>query len=141
MRFLSYIDDTALTVSSRSLAQNCQILQQAAQWLFEKGKSQFIQFDRDKIDLIHFHSKRKVDLEQITIRLTNIEIASSPIIKWLGIHLDSKLLFYEHMRKKIAEATRVFYQIERLSNTERGLSFQAIRQLYIACIIFITSRL
>src|SRR5947207_14736672 len=25
-------------------------------------------------------------------------------------------------------------QIERLSNTERGLSFQAMRQLYIACI-------
>jgi ribonuclease HI len=36
--------------------------------------------------------------------------------------------------KKISEATRVFHQIKRLSNTERGLSFQAMRQLYIACI-------
>src|SRR5204862_8172593 len=31
-------------------------------------------------------------------------------------------------------ATRIFHQIARLSNTERGLSFQAMRQLYIACI-------
>jgi ribonuclease HI len=38
---------------------------------------------------------------------------------------------------KIASATRVFHQIARLSNTERGLSFQAMRQLYIACITLI----
>ncbi len=34
----------------------------------------------------------------------------------------------------MAQATRIFHQIKRLFNTERGLSFQAIRQLYIACI-------
>ena len=37
------------------------------------------------------------------------------------------------MTQKTLEATRIFHQIERLSNTERGLSFQAMRQLYIAC--------
>ena len=37
------------------------------------------------------------------------------------------------MEKKIALAKKVFMQIERLSNTERELSFQAMRQLYIAC--------
>jgi len=35
---------------------------------------------------------------------------------------------------KILTATRIFYQIVRLSNTERDLSFQTMRQLYIACI-------
>jgi predicted component of type VI protein secretion system len=38
------------------------------------------------------------------------------------------------VEKKIALANKIFMQIERLSNTERGLSFQAMRQLYIACI-------
>ena len=38
------------------------------------------------------------------------------------------------MEIKIAAAIRIFYQIARLLNTEKGLSFQAIRQLYIACI-------
>ena len=41
------------------------------------------------------------------------------------------------MEKKIVDTTRVFHQINRLSNTERGLSFQAMRQLYIACIVSI----
>ncbi len=54
-------------------------------------------------------------------------------LRWLGIHLDSKLNFKSHVERRVNEATRVFHQIARLANTERGLSFQAIRQLYIAC--------
>ena len=38
------------------------------------------------------------------------------------------------MEERITSATKVFYLIRRLSNTSKGLSFQAIRQLYLACI-------
>jgi hypothetical protein len=31
----------------------------------------------------------------------------------------------------------MFYSISRLANTERGLSFQAMRKLYIACVVSI----
>ena len=41
------------------------------------------------------------------------------------------------MEKKIADATRVFHQIAKLSNIKKGLSFQAMRQLYIAYIVSI----
>src|SRR5436190_942776 len=61
-RILSYLDDIGLVVSSKSIEENCQLLQ------------------------------------------------------------------------KTAQALKILNQIKRLSNTERGLSFQAIRQLYIACI-------
>ena len=38
------------------------------------------------------------------------------------------------MKIKISIIIRIFYQITRLFNTERDLSFQAMRQLYIVCI-------
>jgi len=38
------------------------------------------------------------------------------------------------VKKKTTQTLKILNQIERLSNTERGLSFQAMRQLYIACI-------
>jgi hypothetical protein len=41
------------------------------------------------------------------------------------------------VKRKIASATRTFHQLSRLSNTEQDLSFQAMRQLYIACIMSI----
>ena len=41
------------------------------------------------------------------------------------------------MKKKTTQALKLLNQIERLSNTERNLFFQAMRQLYIACISLI----
>lgn len=134
VRYLSYIDDIALVTSSKSLEANCRLLEKAASKLFQKGLDSFIQFDQEKIELIHFHARRSLNPDQYQIRLGNYLIKPQKLIKWLGIYLDPKLLFTEHVTKKVTEATRVFYQIERLSNTERGLSFQAMRQLYIACI-------
>jgi hypothetical protein len=45
--------------------------------------------------------------------------------------LDRKLTFKKHTEMKYAAATRAFHLIYRLSNISKGLSFQAIRQLYI----------
>jgi hypothetical protein len=35
---------------------------------------------------------------------------------------------------KCAAAIRAFHSIHRLNNISKGLSFQAIRQLYISCV-------
>jgi hypothetical protein len=48
--------------------------------------------------------------------------------------LNRKLTFKKHTEMKCAVATRIFYLIHRLNNISKGLSFQAIRQLYISCV-------
>ena len=58
-------------------------------------------------------------------------IVSSPTVE----ENCNKLMFKFHVEKKIADADRILSSMIRLSDTERGLSFQAMRQLYIACII------
>ena len=95
-----------------------------------------MQFDMEKTELIHFHFKRSFDLknEAYSVKIGNSIIQPKNLVKWLGIWLDSKLTFKHHVEKKTVQALKILNQIERLSNTERGLSFQAMRQLYIACI-------
>src|SRR6266542_4639666 len=120
------------------MEKNCKILKEATIRIFEKGADNLIQFNPEKTELIHFHSKRNIG-ENVNICFSkNYLVEAKPTVKWLEIWLDSKLKFKEHVEKKVAQATRIFHQIKRLSNTERGLSFQAIRQLYIACITSIT---
>src|SRR5215472_451122 len=135
-RYLSYVDDNSITISSDSHEKNCRILEQICHSLIEKGKANHILFDHDKTELIHFFPSRSIDLgdPRFMVKLGEKEIKAQESLKWLGIYLDSRLTFKEHVTMKTTEATRVFHQIERLSNTERGLSFQAMRQLYIACI-------
>src|SRR5436853_7546526 len=88
-----------------------------------------------KTKLIYFYSKRIDNYQDYIVQIDNIQIEPKSLVKWLGIWLDSKLNFKEHVEKKIASATRILHQASRLSNTEMGLSFQAIRQLYVACIV------
>src|ERR1700722_20188885 len=48
--------------------------------------------------------------------------------------LDRKLTFKKYTEIKCAAATRAFHSIYKLNNISKGLSFQAIRQLYISCV-------
>src|SRR5947207_13949168 len=135
-RILSYVDDVGLAVSSKSIEENCQLLQKLAEDLLLDSKQNCMQFDVDKTELIHFHSKRFLDLknELYSVKVGETVFQSKELVKYLDIWLDSKLSFKVYVEKKIASAQKIFIQIERLSNTERELSFQAMRQLYIACI-------
>ena len=133
VRLISYIDDIAIIVSSKTIRQNCRLLQNAAIELIKWGENHYIEFDMTKTELIHFgHAKR---LLKYPVKIMQNTVFPKEIVKWLGIWFDRKLSFKTHVEKRIASATRIFYSISRLANTERGLSFQAIRQLYLACIV------
>ena len=135
-RIMSYVNDIGLVVSSKSFADNCAQLQKLAENLLLKQGQNCMQFDTEKIELIHFHSKRNLDLKnkEYSVRIGDTIFQPKEVVKYLDVWLDSKLSFKSHVEKKIALAKKVFMKVERLSNTERGLSFQAMRQLYIACI-------
>ena len=134
IRSSSYVDDIELVASSETIEENYLILENAAKKLLQLQNQNNIQFDMKKIELIHFHSKRSIDNNNFPVSIRNNQIQSKNLIRWLEVWLDSKLSFKEHVEIKISAATRIFHQIARLSNTERDLSFQAMRQLYIACI-------
>jgi hypothetical protein len=129
---LSYMDDFAITVTSNSAKSNCKKLEGIALELMSRAKEAAISFNISKIELIHFYNKRTTIEEGL--KLGDVEISPKPLVRWLGVFLDSKLTFKQHIEIKISKAKAAFYLIRRLGNTQRGLSLQALRQLYIACI-------
>jgi len=61
-------------------------------------------------------------------------IQPSTCVRWLGFFLDNKLSYKKHVQTKVAVAQQVFQRLQRLGNTQQGLSTQATRQLYTACV-------
>src|SRR6266481_5480504 len=100
--------------------------------LMSKAEEASISFNISKIKFIYFYSKRTTIEEGL--KLGDIEISPKPLVRWLGVFLDSKLTFKQHVEIRISKAKTAFYLIRRLGNTQRGLSLQALRQLYIACV-------
>jgi len=88
--------------------------------LISKAKKAVISFNTSKIELIYFYNKRTIIREGL--KLGDTEIRPKPLVKWLGIFLDFKLTFKQHIKIKISKAKTAFYLIKRLGNTQKGLS-------------------
>ena len=88
---LSYIDDFAITVTSNSAKSNCKKLEGIALELISRAKEATISFNTSKTELIHFYRKRTTIEEGL--KLGDVEIPPKPLVRWLGVFLDSKLTF------------------------------------------------
>ena len=131
----SYLDDITIRVSSTDLENNCRILQKIADRLIEWGLLNCIEFDKAKTELIHFYKGQPLEENIATVTLSNtLVITPKTEVKWLGIWFDRTLSFKGHVDRMLAKANRVYHQIYRLANCGKGLSYQAMRQLYMACI-------
>ena len=56
-----------------------------------KAKEAAISFNVGKTELIHFYNKYTTIEEGL--KLGDTEISPKPLVRWLGVFLDSKLMF------------------------------------------------
>ena len=133
LQFPSYMDDVAIIATGKSAVANVKLLERAAAITFEWAAANAVAFDDSKSELIHFTRSRR-PLQ--TLQLPNGTVVQpAPVLRWLGVFLDSKLNFKAHVATKVAAAQRALAGLLRLSNTEKGLSIGHMRQLYQACVV------
>jgi hypothetical protein len=108
------MDDFAITVTLNSAKSNCKKLERITRELMSKAKEAAISFDISKIELIHFYNKRTTIEEGL--KLGDVEISPKPLVRWLGVFLDSKLTFKQYVEIKISKVKAAFYLIRRLGN-------------------------
>jgi hypothetical protein len=82
--------------------------------LISRAKEAAISFNISKTKLIHFYSKRTTIEEGL--KLGDVEISPKPLVRWLGVFLDSKLMFKQYIEIRISKAKAAFYLIRRLDN-------------------------
>ena len=88
---LSYIDDFVIIVTLNLAKANCKKLEGIVRKLMSKAKEATISFNIGKIERIHFYNKHTT-IEK-GLKLGDTEISPKPLVRWLGVFLDSKLTF------------------------------------------------
>ncbi|KAF8074160.1 hypothetical protein FPV67DRAFT_1371937, partial [Lyophyllum atratum] len=128
-----------LRVSSDSLDTNIRLLRSAfifvVRWLISVGLSTAAA----KTELMH-HSWRRDGGYSPSIRLpgadnTEVSIAAGDTIRILGLFIDRRLTFNQHVRILADRAGNAVRGSRMLANTVRGLSQVELRTLYRACIV------
>ena len=117
---LSYINNFIIIATSNLAKTNYKKLKGIALKLISKAKEATISFNIGKPELIYFHNKCTTIEEGL--KLGDTEISPKPLVRWLGVFLDSKLTFKQYIEIRILKAKTAFYLIRRLGNTQSGLS-------------------
>jgi ribonuclease HI len=127
------MDDVAVVATGKTQEDNIRLLTKAAEIIFRWAYNNAVAFDDSKSELLHFTRARSTPKP---MRLPNgTEIAPSTALRWLGVWLDCKLTFNQHVATKMAAAERALAGLIRLSSTEKGLNIGNMRQLYQACVV------
>ena len=107
----SFIDEISLIATTASIRGNITLLQKAVNELLQLGNRNTVKFDIEKTELIHFFINNK-KLPSETIIINNKRIEAKKIIRWLGVYLDSRLTYKQHIKEKLLNAERAYYRLK-----------------------------
>jgi hypothetical protein len=90
-----------------------------------------MRFAPQKYTLTHFTRKRNVNLEA-PIRINNEEIAPSPVVRILGLQLDSKLRWKAHVKAVNQKMTTQMHVLSGIAASTWGAAMEKAQQIYLA---------
>ena len=130
---LGFIDDTAMAVSSPNIATNVRILSELVPKLLDWSRRHACKFDIAKFQLVH-HTKYEPHYSPLPLQVAAHTIQPSESAKYLGIIVDRRLAWSEHVEAAIAKGTAAMLAVGRLSRPTFGLPHRYARQLFQAVV-------
>lgn len=122
----AYADDVLLVVSSKSI-QDLQVsANKALADIVEWGKSVKLTFGPTKTQMISFTPKAK----SARIIMDGAELEFSREIKLLGVIIDEKLLFRNHVYYVLGKASKIFTRLCLFSRATWGIHPENVRTIY-----------
>ena len=121
-----FADDTSVFIEGQSYGNVCQLLNEELEkcdnWI--KANKLILNLNKTHF-MIFYRSRIKCEGVQITIRNENIKETNS--IKFLGIIVDNKLKWHEHIiyiKNKVSRAIGIIYKARKYANK------QTVKQMY-----------
>jgi len=131
-----FVDDTNLVAWGPSAESNCRVLERAhdvcVTWAYRYGAK----FAPEKYHLIHFTRKRKDPQRDLRscIKIDGHEIPAETSVRVLGVQVDSKLQWKEHIQRTAIKGQKAFEALSRITASTWGPSVQRSRLIYSAVV-------
>ena len=91
MTAIGFVDDTNILTFSRSTEANFRFLERANEKRVAWARTHGATFAPEKYQLMHFTRRPKKFNMQATVRIPKFQDGPVPVMRILGLHLDSKL--------------------------------------------------
>ena len=130
---IGYSDDITILLRGPDLGTLCEMMQLALKIVSSWCNRTKMTMSAEKTQLMLFTRKYKVTGWK-TVRLNGVTLQSVDMVKYLGLYLDSKLLWNEHIRRKSDAAHRMLWQCRQAMRNTWGVNSKVARWIY-ECVI------
>jgi hypothetical protein len=130
---LGYADDIGILGIGPTSVESALAAQREVDSLLGWAKENAVSFDSGKSEVIHFKCRRQDGPTSILVNDSRIEPAEH--IRWLGVHLDSKLSFKQHVATWCSKALKMAQHMRRLNPVKRGAISGALVTAVNTCVI------
>ena len=113
MRF-SYANDVGILGFGRSIAESAASVQKEVDHLLDWASTNGVSFDTNKSEVVQFPRRKREKL--VGICVNSMVIEPSDQIRWLGVHLDQRLDFKNHVTTWCGKALKVAQQMRRFNS-------------------------
>ena len=129
----AYADDGVLLVVGRFLDTVCNLMQRGLNMVQRWCEKEGLAVQPDKLELVLFTRRTNLEGYQAPT-IYGRELVRTQRVKYLGVVLDSKLTWKDHMDTKCSRAKAAFCQVRRAVGKTWGLSPRVTSWLYSAII-------
>ncbi|XP_059062726.1 uncharacterized protein LOC131855467 [Achroia grisella] len=130
---VGYADDIAILITGNFEGTLCDRMREAFRLVERWCKNHELSVNPSKTELIMFTNKRAPGIFR-TPKLFNTDLSLKEEVKYLGVILDSKLLWNKHLDHKINKSTIAFYQCRKMLGNKWGITPKITLWLYTAVI-------
>jgi len=115
---------------------HCQRLKLAHDKCIAWAKRYGAKFAPDKYKLIHFTKKRRDPFGDLAslVRIDGNEVGLESKLRILGVWMDPKMDWKEHIKKQVARGTAAFESLARIATSTWGPSMRRARLTYSAAV-------
>lgn len=130
---IGYSDDTTILLRGPDLGTLCEMMQLALNMVSRWCITARMTVSAEKTQLMLFTRRYKVNGWK-PMRLNGVLLQSVPLVKYLGLYLDPKLLWNEHILKKSGAAVRALWQCKQAVRSTWGVSAKLTKWIYEAVV-------
>ena len=134
MKTSGFIDDVMLVATGSNTKETNKLLEKAHEDCLDWAKKHGSKFAPKKYQLVHFTRKRNEDHSR-DLRLGQHIIKAKPHGKFLGVRLDTKLNWREHINQVKEKVAKSIAGLSKLARSTWDGNLRTVRQMYKAVVL------